>query len=35
MCPHEAIELGDDSMKRYKNPDIELVELLSIGGIKR
>jgi ferredoxin len=35
LCPHEAIEFGDDSMKRYKNPDIELGELLSIGGIKR
>jgi Fe-S-cluster-containing hydrogenase component 2 len=27
LCPHEAIEMGDDSMKRYKNPDIELEEL--------
>jgi ferredoxin len=29
MCPNEAIELGDDSMKRYKNPNVELEELLA------
>jgi len=28
MCPHEAIELGEDSMKRYRNPHVKLEELL-------
>lgn len=28
FCPHEAIELGDDTMKRYRNPHIKLQELI-------
>ena len=28
LCPNEAIELGNDSMKRYRNPHVKLEELL-------
>ena len=28
MCPNKAIEFGNDSMERYKNPDIKLEELI-------
>ena len=29
MCPSEAIEFGDETMKRYVNPEIEIEELLA------
>ena len=29
LCPHEAIEFGDDTMKRYRNPEIDREELLA------